>query len=519
MTKERLYVRAGEVAGRKRAREGGERERRALDCCALSLEPWTTPVLSPAGAVFELGAIALHVRRHGRDPFDAARALSAEDLVPLHFERNAAGELHCPVTFKELSKCRVGAIRSTGNVFSLEALQQLCIGPKSWLDPLSGVAFRGADDIVILVDPSEAPAARAQALPDMATSSNSSSSAASYGDTRSVAGSELDAGDGSGVRLSSMAQTIMAKAREAERKRGLVTGAGACASTGGPPPPAPPQVGAVGEKSRFSSGLAAASLTSTALAPALSTAPAEAGPEERELLRKQRLRAGKKKGYCQLQTSLGNLNLELHCDLRPTTCENFLLLCSRGYFDGTLFHRLIKGFMVQGGDPTGSGSGGESAWGGSFADEITPADAATSVLQHAKRGVLSMANSGPNTNASQFFITFAPCQHLDGKHAVFGRLVGGHDVLDAIEQLETDAKERPTRSVLIKYGVVLANPIQEERDEYMRKYGSAAAAAAPSPVTAAPAQDKAQSAARTVAAEPKKPKLQSSKPFSNFDDW
>lgn len=102
-----------------------------------------------------------------------------------------------------------------------------------------------------------------------------------------------------------------------------------------------------------------------------------------------------KKGYVQLQTSLGNINIELHCDLVPLTCENFLVLCERGYYDNTIFHRLIPKFMIQGGDPTGTGTGGQSIFGTHFQDEFSLK------LQHSGRGIVSMANSGPNTNGSQ----------------------------------------------------------------------------------------------------------------------
>lgn len=124
-------------------------------------------------------------------------------------------------------------------------------------------------------------------------------------------------------------------------------------------------------------------------------------------------------------TSLGTLNLEIHCDLVPKTSENFLGLCSQGKYNNTVFHRLIKNFMVQGGDPTGrvmtswsyigTGTGGQSIWGKSFNDEFHPS------LTHKGMGVVSMANSGPNTNNSQFFITFKTASHLDNLHSVFGR--------------------------------------------------------------------------------------------------
>lgn len=124
-----------------------------------------------------------------------------------------------------------------------------------------------------------------------------------------------------------------------------------------------------------------------------------------------------------LRTNFGNLTIELFLDKAPVTAGNFLNLSDQGYYDNTTFHRAIKDFMVQGGDPTGTGRGGP---GYTIADEFHPD------LAHSQKGRLSMANSGPNTGGSQFFIIFAPTPHLDGRHAVFGQVTGGMDVLDRI---------------------------------------------------------------------------------------
>ena len=112
----------------------------------------------------------------------------------------------------------------------------------------------------------------------------------------------------------------------------------------------------------------------------------------------------------------------------PRSCYNIAALADAGYYNNTTFHRIIKGFMIQGGDPTGTGRGGESVYGGKFEDEITRN------LKHVGAGVVSMANSGPNTNGSQYFITLKPCPWLDGKHTVFGKVVGPADqkVVNAI---------------------------------------------------------------------------------------
>ena len=116
----------------------------------------------------------------------------------------------------------------------------------------------------------------------------------------------------------------------------------------------------------------------------------------------------------------GKLVLELFAKDVPIAVSNFVYLATKGYYDGCTFHRVIPGFMAQGGDPTGTGTGGP---GYKFVDEFHPA------LKHDKPGILSMANGGPNTNGSQFFITFAPTPHLDGMHSVFGQVIQGMDVL------------------------------------------------------------------------------------------
>ncbi len=126
-----------------------------------------------------------------------------------------------------------------------------------------------------------------------------------------------------------------------------------------------------------------------------------------------------------IETNRGNIELELYPEHAPNTVNNFLFLAGQGFYDGVSFHRVIADFMIQGGDPSGSGAGGP---GYRFDCEV-----ANNPLKH-ERGVISMANAGPNTNGSQFFITHVPCPHLDGRHTVFGRVTDGQDVVDAIQQ-------------------------------------------------------------------------------------
>ncbi len=139
-----------------------------------------------------------------------------------------------------------------------------------------------------------------------------------------------------------------------------------------------------------------------------------------------------------IQTADGDIVLQLFADKTPNTVNNFVFLAQEGFYDGVIFHRVIENFMVQGGDPTGTGRGGP---GYSFGDEFHPE------LSHDGPGVLSMANAGPNTNGSQFFITHVATPHLDGKHTVFGRVTGGLDVLMAIPVRDPAQAQAPAVAI------------------------------------------------------------------------
>ena len=165
-----------------------------------------------------------------------------------------------------------------------------------------------------------------------------------------------------------------------------------------------------------------------------------------------------------LVTTMGEFTLELYTEHAPKvslcppillpsasltplftlqTCHNFSTLASRGYYNTTPFHRIIPSFMIQGGDPTGTGRGGASIYGDKFDDEINPS------LRHTGAGILSMANSGPNTNGSQFFITLAPTPWLDGKHTIFGRVKGGMKVVQRMGLVKVDKDDRPVEAVRV----------------------------------------------------------------------
>jgi peptidyl-prolyl cis-trans isomerase A (cyclophilin A) len=160
--------------------------------------------------------------------------------------------------------------------------------------------------------------------------------------------------------------------------------------------------------------------------------------------------------YARFSTSEGNFAIQLFSDEAPKTVENFVGLAegtkewtdpktgkkvTRPYYDGLAFHRVIDGFMIQGGCPLGTGTGGP---GYKFSDEFNPK------LRHSKEGILSMANAGPNTNGSQFFITLGPTPHLNDRHSVFGEVTEGMDVVRKIGKVQTGANDRPVKPVIIQ---------------------------------------------------------------------
>ncbi len=138
-----------------------------------------------------------------------------------------------------------------------------------------------------------------------------------------------------------------------------------------------------------------------------------------------------------LETSQGNIVIKLFPAAAPKTVENFLGLVKKGYYNGTVFHRVIKDFMIQGGDPTATGMGGESIWGRPFEDEVL------ANVKFERAGLVAMANAGPNTNGSQFFITTKPTPWLNMRHTIFGEVVEGYDVVQKIENARADAQDRP----------------------------------------------------------------------------
>jgi peptidylprolyl isomerase len=151
-----------------------------------------------------------------------------------------------------------------------------------------------------------------------------------------------------------------------------------------------------------------------------------------------------------LETTQGTIEFKLFETKTPKTCENFTTHIKNGYYNGIIFHRIIEDFMIQGGDPTGTGMGGESIWGGTFEDECL------TDLAFDRPGLLAMANAGPGTNGSQFFITTVPTPHLHMRHTIFGEVVNGMDVVNKLETVEKGFGDRPVEEQKIISAQVVA---------------------------------------------------------------
>jgi peptidylprolyl isomerase len=162
-----------------------------------------------------------------------------------------------------------------------------------------------------------------------------------------------------------------------------------------------------------------------------------------------------KKAQITLETTGGTIELKLFPDIAPLACENFIGLVEKGYYNGLIFHRVVKDFMIQGGDPTGTGTGGDSLWGEPFADEVSEQ------LVFDRPGLLAMANSGANSNKSQFFITVKPTPWLNNKHTIFGEVTSGMEAVQKIEQAPADENSKPlAEQKILKALIKTENPPQ-----------------------------------------------------------
>ena len=321
--------------------------------------------------------------------------------------------------------------------------------------------FHKTKDVIVLQDPDDADLCRLRDINNFAHIASSRGGAGGAG--AGLASSSSSSGD---VRHSVTATRIMEKIKrkreeeaeveEKKKRQILKTGGDITAEMknngkGGDGVAAAADVGYGDMKiyttdllgTSMTSGKAASSLTSTAVEIANVNEVREATAEEILDSRFRMMKRLKKKGFVRLTTTKGVIDLEVHADICPRTATNFLGLVEAGKYDGSVFHRSIKNFMIQGGKPADKTEKEESLWGGAFSDEFDDR------LSHSGPGILSMANAGAGTNKRQFFLTFKSCTHLDRKHSVFGRVVKGLDVLRAMEAAPTGKGDRPTEDIKI----------------------------------------------------------------------
>ena len=408
-----------------------EFRRLPFDHCSLSLQPFTHPYCNTKGVIYDLQSIVPFVQKFGIDPYDGEK-IDMKCLVKLNFHKNKSGQFHCPVLFKAFSQnSHIVAIRTTGNVFSYEAVEELNLKAKNMRDLLNDEPFVKSD-IIVLQDPKDIDKFN---VCNFYHIKNQMRLIDEEGDSKTNLRNINNETRLTLEELSKNEEINKKEVKEANQSEKVTKVAADQFNS-----------------AHYSTGMVAAGFTSTVMEPVARLEPAVLSDDSIKYSKV------KKKGYVRLVTNLGNINLELYCDQTPKTCDNFLRLCKKEYYNNVIFHRLIKNFMIQTGDPTGTGSGGESAFGKPFEDEIRPQ------FSHEGRGVLSMANSGANCNKSQFFITFRSCKHLDKKHTIFGRVVGGLEVLDKMERIKTNDKNRPLEEIKIIRAVIFVDPFQEIED-------------------------------------------------------
>jgi len=432
-TQEWKYFFGGKKPNRKTDPEEVDFKRLPFDHCALSLQPFENPYCDEDGNVFDLVHIVPYLKKYKANPV-SGKPLDSKGLTKLNYQRNAAGEYHCPVMYKAFNpSTHIATIKTTGNVFCYEAIEELNIKTKNFKDLLSDEPFVRSD-IIVLQDPRNMTKFNLSSFHHVKNKLKVDDEDLERARTDPKARMRK-VNNETKATLDELEKTY--KAPEVETKD--------------------VEKADKFNAAHYSTGLRGASLTSTAWS---RVTEGEAAILDESIVKYRRV---KKKGYARLTTNYGPLNLELYCDVVPKTCENFLKLCAKGYYNGTVFHRSIRHFMLQGGDPTGTGSGGESHFGGTFEDDIKQH------LHHAGRGILSMANSGPNTNKSQFFITYRSCKHLDGKHTIFGKLVGGMDTLTTLEAIGTDNKDRPVQDIILEKASVFVDPFAEVEEELAKE--------------------------------------------------
>ncbi|KAL8992982.1 MAG: hypothetical protein Q9169_006684 [Polycauliona sp. 2 TL-2023] len=455
-------------------------KRLPFNFCAISLQPFDHPVCSPDGAIFDITNILPWLKKHGTNPVTGA-PLKSTDLIKLSFTKNDEGEMVDPVTYKLFTNnTHIVALRNTSNVFAYDTIERLNIKAKNWQDLVCEEGF-SRKDIITLQDPQNVESRNLSTfkyLQDGSSTLTPEQQRERNDPSRNVNKDALGNGaslfkppkkeqqpdinpDALANNRASIAKTLSFLSSTKPVNRPATTNSSIPPNTSIP---------STQPRALHTTGLAAASLTSTGLTPHTSADLASISLES-YLLAPRRVR---QKGYCLLtlhplgpSSSSHQITLELHPEFAPKACWNFIELAKKGYYNDLLFHRNIPHFMLQGGDPTGTGKGGSSIWGKNFEDEFE----GPLSMKFERRGMLAMANKGKNTNGSQFFITYRGTPHLVRKHTVFGLVVldddnrASEEALKALEKVEVDEKSRPETEIKIKDITVLVDPFERFLDD------------------------------------------------------
>ncbi|KAJ1460318.1 hypothetical protein M885DRAFT_510154 [Pelagophyceae sp. CCMP2097] len=465
-SKDRMFITATEwsqdFGGHKKKREGKIEGALPFECCALNLRPFETPMCTRDGVIFDMLAIVPFVKEHSKSPVTGKKC-GTKDLIRLNMAKNQDGAWHCPVTCKVFTNfSKVVCVSTTGNVYAHEAVHELCVKRDDLKDLIDSTPFKRSD-LVWLHDPDDSALCARRDLANFVHLREERE--------RHAAAQESGTAHRDNIRTADSVDAVLAAARgnvkvadekraakerkdamddSSERNVGMTDAFKRVRLLA-------PTTDDVCKGSMLTTAATSGSLTSTIMDVSVSSSLRAADELELRAARWKTLRGLGKKGYVQLRTSLGDVNVEVHCDVVPRAAENFLTHCANKYYDGLTFHRVMGDFMAQGGDPKGDGTGGASIWGGEFDDEFD------SRLLHDGCGVLAYANSGRNKNKSQFYICFRAAAHLDNKHTVFGKVVGGMETLTRMQRADVDASDdhRPRFDIKIESATVFVNPIAE----------------------------------------------------------
>eukprot|EP00002_Diphylleia_rotans_P027187 TRINITY_DN5440_c0_g1_i2.p1 TRINITY_DN5440_c0_g1~~TRINITY_DN5440_c0_g1_i2.p1 ORF type:complete len:436 (-),score=75.36 TRINITY_DN5440_c0_g1_i2:753-2060(-) len=396
-SKDRMFLTATEWAtewGGKKVEQTVSCKKLPFNCCALSLQPVDDPVCTSDGIVFDIKNIVPYIKKHGHNPVTGATMTTA-DIFPITFHKNTNGEYICPVSYKVLTEfSHIVAIRPSGNVYSMETIQNLNLKIKDLKDLLTGEEFK-KEDIIEIQNPTKIESRLISNFHYVKTQESTDEP------------SKDDPADS--VNANPLAKKVLEQMKKAEEKKPQETKQPKVQTT---PTTNMGFQSSLMKKIEQENAILdahkrlfkkddssmipmAASFTSTGL----SVQTVNRVIEDPNKIKPKKV---KDNGYVQIVTNLGPLNFELWCNKVPLASENFITHCENNYYVGVIFHRSIRNFMVQGGDPTGKGTGGQSIWGRPFEDEFNIGGG----LTHSGRGILSMANSGPASNGSQLCVLF-----------------------------------------------------------------------------------------------------------------